>query len=193
MPDIPLLVCGLGRCGTSLCMSMLEAGGVPVCGKYPAYEDDCILRDQISAGEILFLYAGKAVKWLDPKLHPRDHLQGMAAIIWLSRDPKEQAKSQLKMMGQGPNRTMRRGMAKNIARDTQAILPRLMARNDGLQIDFAGIIHHPEHAARIIGNFALPFCPSGVFDYAAAAARVIPRSARCAPDMSIEIQQMMNA
>lgn len=36
--DTLILVCGFGRCGSSLVMQMLDVGGLPVVGSFPDYE-----------------------------------------------------------------------------------------------------------------------------------------------------------
>lgn len=39
MSDKPtIFVSGLGRCGSSMTMQMLDAAGIPCIGDYPAYE-----------------------------------------------------------------------------------------------------------------------------------------------------------
>ena len=78
-----VLVCGLARCGTSLTMQMLQAGGMRCAGRAPAFEDfrafaggysDSWMREQ----------AGGAVKVLDPQLISRRQLAALPAIaIWL--------------------------------------------------------------------------------------------------------------
>ena len=35
-----VFVCGHGRCGSSMVMQMLDAGGFPCFGEYPAYEPE---------------------------------------------------------------------------------------------------------------------------------------------------------
>lgn len=88
-----ILICGFGRCGTSLVMQMLAAGGIPVVGKAPGHEehpprgaDAAYWREH---------YAGRALKVLDPHLNrPPAGLD--YRILWLDRDSRQQALSQMK-------------------------------------------------------------------------------------------------
>ena len=89
------IVSGFGRCGSSLVMQMLEAGGMPCSGEYPAFEDEAgnlLLADMLSLDYMQTL-EGKAVKLLDPHRGkipkgPEYHVLGC------SRDYGEQARSQ---------------------------------------------------------------------------------------------------
>lgn len=100
-----LFVTGLGRCGTTMVMQMLQAAGVPCAGTYPAFEDVPVTPSAVDH-EWLAQQAGRAVKWIDPTVTRVRHANG--AAIFLSRDPAEQAKSQLKMLGARNDRSARR-------------------------------------------------------------------------------------
>ena len=65
-----ILVVGFGRCGSSLCMQMLNAAGVDCLGEAPHYEDPRTVIKRLSQNW-LYLQDGKAVKVLD------FHLTGM--------------------------------------------------------------------------------------------------------------------
>lgn len=104
MSEPIMVVAGLGRCGTSLVMQMLDAAALPVVvGEGPpAYEDPTQLglirdsRDYVQASAWLTGLSGSFVKLLDPfrlKL-PRARY----SVLWLDRDYEEQAKSQLKLL-----------------------------------------------------------------------------------------------
>ncbi len=92
-----IIVSGFGRCGTSLVMQMLAAAGISCCGKYPAFEDDFVMRGAASA--VWQDYVGpRAVKVIYPAaLLPDAALP--ARGIWLDRDCREQARSQVKFIG----------------------------------------------------------------------------------------------
>lgn len=69
MTDTPhLIVTGLGRCGTTMTMAMLDAGGFAVAGPRPSYEDAA----RFGIGRIdhawLDRQAGRAVTVVDPSL-----------------------------------------------------------------------------------------------------------------------------
>lgn len=89
-----VLVAGLTRCGTSLLMQMLHAGGFPVVHGHsgsPGFEHPANLGEgSLSAG------ARGALKWLDPQqwAPPRAVLS-----VYLGRDKAEQAKSMAKFFG----------------------------------------------------------------------------------------------
>lgn len=90
-----VVVSGLARCGSSMTMQMLNAGGMKCFGQSPAWEDTrvCDLpREHNWLGGTL----GGAVKILDPLTFtpPRGYNY---RVIWLDRDTREQAKSWVKL------------------------------------------------------------------------------------------------
>jgi hypothetical protein len=91
----PIVIAGLPRCGSSLTMQMLDAAGVPVVGKFPAYEPD-VIEGQITP-EFLEAHPNAAFKFLDPhlKLLP---VGPKYRFIFLTRSRRQQALSQLKML-----------------------------------------------------------------------------------------------
>lgn len=131
MSEPIMVVAGLGRCGTSLVMQMLDAAGLPVVvgDGPPAYEDPTQLglirdsRDYAHASAWLTGLAGQFVKLLDPfrlKL-PRARY----SVLWLDRDYEEQAKSQLKflhVLGLAPKPTAAavRRIERQLPKDRQA-------------------------------------------------------------------------
>jgi hypothetical protein len=88
------VVTGLGRSGTTAMMRALHAGGMdPKCSNFDSYEwlavNEVLHRDPARfAAEC----EGKAVKVLDPQLHPIPPC-GDLALIWMRRNFREQAKS----------------------------------------------------------------------------------------------------
>lgn len=99
------VVAGLGRCGTSLVMQMLDAAGLPVVvGEGPpAYEDNMQLglvrdsRAHRTACTWLAGLGGKFVKLLDPQRMKLPH-DVRYNVLWLDRDYQEQARSQAKFL-----------------------------------------------------------------------------------------------
>ena len=186
MTDEVVVVSGFGRCGTTLVMSMLQAGGVPlvedmaVSHEYsPALnlpEDDAWLT--------LFAY-GRAVKMLDPHRHVPPHGHKYA-VLWLDREVAEQARSIAKLLillhripaarvdGKRLEHSLRRdrALARAIWKDRGARM---------FDLRFERILEDPLGAAAAIGLWV------GVpFDARAAAAVVLPRPPNCMPDLSIE-------
>jgi len=96
MSDKITVVSGFGRCGSSMVMQMLYAGGMPIDldrAKWPYIEDSRQTRrsDQSWVAE----YAGSVLKWLEPSVYvPPTGLPFQT--IWLDRDLKQQAKSHVK-------------------------------------------------------------------------------------------------
>jgi hypothetical protein len=87
------IVSGFGRCGSSLVMQMLAAGGMPTpYSSYPSYEIERKTKMFMAN-----LYGG-ALKVLDPHVS-RPPKGGVYQFIWLDRDLNEQAKSMAKFIG----------------------------------------------------------------------------------------------
>lgn len=90
------LICGLGRCGTSLVLQMLHRGGIHCSGSWPMFED--IRQTRSNEKDWIREYEGAGLKWLDPGLYPPPHSCSGGhrfdyRAIWLDRCEKEQAKS----------------------------------------------------------------------------------------------------
>ena len=172
-----LLVCGFGRCGSSLVMQMLAAGGMPVAGEWPAFEDEVAspsnpARDWAGA-------AGKAVKVIDPF---RIRLpEGRCPAIWLDRDRREQARSQAKfaatMMGLRFGRSGERKLQSSYLSDR----PKAMAALSGRSIEcmqFEDVLRDPRGAAATLARIS-----GRTLDEVAMARVVRPRVPTCYPTM----------
>ncbi|PBC01790.1 hypothetical protein [Mesorhizobium sp. WSM3860] len=97
MSSVPAIVVGgLGRCGTSLMMQMLYAGGVSCVGEWPAFEGSASMFGSFDPNAFAAL-RGQAIKLIAPAEHPIFDMP-KHIVIWLDREPHEQAKSQLKMV-----------------------------------------------------------------------------------------------
>ena len=90
-----IIVAGLGRCGTSLMMQMLDAAGVPCLGAYPAYEPSTVCFENYP---VEILTTGRAMKVLDPH---RINLPVLTdhVVLWMDRAAKHQASSMAKLIG----------------------------------------------------------------------------------------------
>ena len=92
----PVVVSGVGRCGTSMIMAMLEAGGMKVNGSAPLYGGVMEMADSVPAGKRgIFLGDHTASKLLLPYLDALDP-KSAYRFIWMVRDPIQQAMSQAK-------------------------------------------------------------------------------------------------
>ena len=170
-----VIVAGLGRCGTSLVMQMLAAGGVPCIGRFPAFEE----HDPRVLG-------GRAVKWLDPHRNPlRVPLDARYKCIWLGRDPHEQAASQrkfLRLVAGVESHATDEAWVRSLRDETGDALRRVpMPR---LITTFEAVIERPRATAVMIADFlGRHFRP---LDIDAMAACVIKRGPECQPGMDIE-------
>lgn len=181
-----ILVCGFGRCGSSCVMQMLEAGGFPVTGKWPAFEDGISLKES-GALRWQAKASGKAVKFLDPLNHKLP-LGVKFRAIWLDRDPTEQAASQMKFLaasfGVKNTRRMRLAMKASLKHDRTGAL-RMLAHHcqEILVMSFEDILRDQPGAARKIA--ALVDSP---VNQTAMAMAVRHRSPKCLPGlMEIEL------
>ena len=170
-----VLVAGLGRCGTSLLMQMLEAGGAPVVGTWPDYEPAIIEITPGTSDTWRTVARGRCIKVLDPHRYTPPAGEDYR-IIWLDRNPVEQARSQLKMAGAPPTRGNRKGMERLLHRDLR------LAQQQLLSIDTAGIVGIKfedliERPARVAAEIATKM--GKVLDQPAMVAQVYDRSARC--------------
>jgi hypothetical protein len=175
-----IIVAGLGRCGSSLVMQMLHAGGFTCVGDFPSFE---VPDAQKPTPAFIASCAGKAVKVLDPQ---RVGLPGDVRVIWMQRDISQQAKSHAKflgvMTGLHYDRAGRRKLEASLARDTL----RAMDIIDGLpllQMNFEDVLARPHVAAGMLGAFI----QAPAFDARAAAGAVHARSPECAPGLDMEL------
>ena len=86
-----IIVAGITRSGLTATMQMINSGGYPCLGEYPAFEPFLL-------GEIPWTEAkGKAVKLVDTHFHfpPKSNNY---KVILLKRDPKQQIKSMTKFL-----------------------------------------------------------------------------------------------
>lgn len=174
------VVAGLGRCGTSMMMSMLAAGGVPVTGSAPDYEVDRVSQSPI---DVMWLRSlgDSVVKVLDPhRVWPR-HFP--ARFIWMDRNAKEQARSQRKFLRAIGYSARSSALAAALRKDRARSLLAL-AEYTRLLISFEEAINAPLATAERLRIYFPEI------DVNAAAATVLARSPCCAPDLSIEIAQI---
>lgn len=172
----PIIVAGLGRCGTSLVMQMLHAGGVPCVGQYPAFEEHDV--DLSRCG-------GMAVKVLDmPRFKPR--IPTDALIIRLTRDTHQQALSQAKMMrltmGIPINRQQLRAVEASLDRD-EGKTSTMIGWRKTRSLTFEYLLAKPRDAAAEIARFI-----DRQFDVELAAAQVRQRPSDCAPGLDMELK-----
>lgn len=196
-----VVVHGIGRCGSSLAMQMLHAGGWPVVGEFPDYEPERLSAFRHGAATSRREHriptcaddAGKAMKLVWPAVWPWGETPAVAVLA--SRDPLIQAESQVKLMRamfpggliDGSKRSLRR-LAEANADD--AARARSLIRRAGvplLEWPFAAVLHDPRGMALRLSSFLYEHAWRGI-DPDKAAAMVITRSPKCFPGM---IETMM--
>lgn len=176
-----IFVAGLGRCGTTLVMTMLDRGGFPVGDYPPDYEALTPMVPGRVQAEALHPFAGQAVKWIDPTIsHAPPGTRAMT--IALDRDPIEQARSQLKLMGLAGSRRQVRQVAASIRHDTTRCHRIVQALGPCLFFSFELVLAQPLLAALRMRDFLA----DPAFDAAKAAAAVRRRSPACAANLSLE-------
>lgn len=184
--DLPIiLVCGFGRCGSSLVMQMLAAGGLLVfAADYPEYETFYVLglpqdRDWLHKAH------GHAVKIIDPINRLSTGGWGHPCrSIWLDRNPTQQARSIAKFMRHTlpelppMNRAGQRNFLHQMRRDRPQSLSLLRSMGPVLVLGFEAILADPRQAAKRLAVFS-----GGGLDTKAMAAAVVPRRPECLPYM----------
>lgn len=186
-----VIVSGLGRCGTTMVMNMLAAGGMTCAGFAPAYEDERTGGGPLDR-EWFESLSGQAVKILNPHQNPPPK-DVPSVAIWLDRNPKDQARSQAKfvhllagmplpdrghMLRWRKSLTAERADARETLRKNSQIV---------LSLAFETVLQDPGNAAWTLADALKRWA---VLDTKAMAAVVIRRSPVCAPDLAIETALM---
>lgn len=174
-------VCGFGRCGSTMVMSMLAAGGVPIAGGLtePPYE----LPGVRKAWSLPL--AGRAVKLLDSAQHYGVPPAAAWRFIWLDRDPIQQARSHIKFinifMAAPTADDAVELFAASYKKDRQPLLD-LLRRNGTVTIlSYERVLADPSGTARKLSNIY----PG--LDADSAAATVHERDGICRPDLAVEL------
>lgn len=195
--DQIIVVTGFGRCGSSLAMQMLHATGIPCAGEYPAFEDEHgsrVLSGESLTDEMVADLRGRAVKLLD--LHRGGLPRGPEyRVIWMSRNPAEQGKSQAKFLSTLTGMRLGRDVARDFARSYGPDTPKLQAALDRagataiLRMRFESVLEDPLRAAGLFAGHV------GIgLDRLNDMANVVrKRSPACAPDLSLELSLIERA
>jgi hypothetical protein len=159
------LVTGIGRCGLSLMVQMLDAGGFPVHGSFPDYE---VFDVGTPVPDILPQVGESAVKLVDPAQYPFPGPRRFECrAILLERDPLEQARSQMKFLKAittdpirirdfaESNPTALQNLATANRVDTRKNRGRLAnwTRARTLRLNFAELIAFPVEVASAVAHF----------------------------------------
>ena len=176
-----IIVCGFGRCGTSLMMQMLHAGGVECMGQYPDFECD---EASVPIRKPFWQECkGKAVKVIDPHRFGLPSLHSDTLVIWMTRDRIQQSKSQAKLLqlatgipcGAIQEALFRESYSRDESK-VQAILPYRVT------FQFENLILDTSNQANRLG-----FLIGSHFNITKAESVVIPRSTDCYPGFLEEV------
>lgn len=185
-----LIVTGFGRCGTTMVMTMLDAGGFPVAGPRPAYEVAAAMGVGRLDHDWMDWQTGRAVKVIDPTTCPlhRYPFRVPPVVICLQRDLTQQARSQIALAtGRfDPPRHMVKAVARDLRRDTPPMRARLSGLAGHLYGEtFEGALKNPYRFAALLEHIAQVHF-NRPFDAAAATRVVLDRPITCMPDHRIE-------
>lgn len=172
-----LFVSGFQRCGSSLMMQMLAAGGMSVVHDsemgFPSYETHLNMT-----GEPLGSYDGHALKWLEPCHSMPPEVPFEIRSIWLTRDHWQQAKSAVKFMracGVPNVRSSDAGRFKtSYDRDEPRSVKLWRKRGDCRIVRFEDLVKDAAWVAERVNEFI-----GGALDLAAMMRQIRPRSAKC--------------
>lgn len=174
-------VCGFGRCGSTMLMAMLDAGGIPIVAGADERSYETPL-DRLTADDV----DGRAVKALDLYDQLPDHPY---RVVWLDRRLFDQVASEIKLAAAAGGK---------IAPDFEASLtahhkrqrPRAIRRLAGLgpihTVRYERALRKPRVVAGELADF-LADCHLPPLDVDAAAAVVHDRSPDVRPTLDFEL------
>jgi hypothetical protein len=184
-PSPAVAVCGFGRCGSTMLMTMLVAGGCPPGNATrPPYEGNV---DELYGRHL----GGTCIKLLDPDVMARVFAGPTPQwrFVWLDRSPVEQAKSYIKFLtamapvtGVRPDTRAVERLAAGYERDRPAILGALRGVGPVLVLDYERILAQPRKTAKLLRREVWP-----ALDVEHAAAVVHERDGKCRPDLAAEV------
>lgn len=194
------LICGFGRCGSSMVMQMLHAGGIQCVGDWPDFEAPGIetVAAMLRGGPLAL--NGAAVKILDATSRHDFDLPKRGTgyrALWLDRNPDQQARSACKFMAatnsfppgnRQHQRALRAQLAKSYTDDRAMCITRLhrICGQQPLILSFENILRDP---ARIASKLAA--WTGRQLDERRMAQQVVPRTPNCLPGM-LELAQLFD-
>lgn len=178
MADHAVGVCGFGRCGSTMVMTMLVAGGMkPGGAQEPPYEGDLA---ELHTRDL----SGTAVKLLDSVTYYGIPRADAWRFVWLDRDLTEQARSMVKFVSTFAGE-LKPDAVERVRASYRRDRPRVMAKYRGaghvLVLRYEDVLADPHAAAESLRRHVWP-----ALDVAAAAAVVHERDGTCRPDLSVE-------
>lgn len=179
-----VVVTGLGRCGTTAVMRMLDAAGARVTGAAPDYEvDEAVKPTKAWFDE----QEGRAVKILNPLQLPAFIFDPeRTVVILLTRAAEEQALSQIKFVKHNgadarTDRASRRALTSQIRKETSDVVKLVRASGcPALHLSFERLITDRQITARVIAEFLRPLAD---LDDRRMWPEIWRRTSYCLPDM----------
>lgn len=164
-----ILIAGLGRCGSSLLMQMLTAGGWPAVdpeqAPWPSFEHP------VNNGEgTLPPDVSGVLKWLDPQRN-RPPFERVRGSVFLTRDHKQQARSHLKFLravGVPVDGARWQNIAGSFRGDERRALATLRSLGPVMRTSFEALVSTP---MAVLAEIAMAW-PGDRMDIAAAAAQL---------------------
>lgn len=187
-----IIVSGLGRCGSSLTMQMLEAADACMNGEYPAFEGPLASRFTrgIATEADWAVCEGRATKILVHVDLPLPALTVPVSVLWLYRDKREQARSQAKMACilndfPTPSRTHMRHLSASLTQEDRVCQRRWRSMGaEVFTIAYEDLINQPLFSATRVDD-ALEL-GADVPTLRAMARCVRKSDPRCSADLSME-------
>lgn len=175
-------VCGFGRCGSTMVMAMLDAGGCPpVAGSQPGSYELVDILDAYSLSPDQL--AGRAVKLLDHQADLGFPAARSWRFVWIDRDSTEQARSVVKFLqsiGMPTPDGLEQRLAHSYRTDRPGALGQLRRRGPVTVLRYERVLADPRKAAKRLRHVW-----AGL-DVLAAASAVHDRDSRCLPDLDFE-------
>jgi hypothetical protein len=182
--DIAVGVCGFGRCGSTMVMAMLDAGGCPpvIGSKSGSYEvSDVSVAMQWPAHR----YSGRAIKLLDGIKHYPLTTKPNWRFVWIDRDIHQQARSTAKFFGAIAGLSFDddglRRLADSYVADRPSVRASYQSMGSVLTLSYEAVLANPLQAADDLAQLI----PG--LDAKAAASVVHPRASECRPDLAFEL------
>ena len=187
-PTAAVGVVGFGRCGSTMLMHMLRAGGLHPAGDVSPGSLELAGGAAAAGGLDL---RGRSVKLLDSVkylgLPAGDPPVVTWRFVWLDREPVEQARSHIKLVqAVAPEVPLPLNPIDTFVESYRVDRPDLLARYRAagyvLVMQYERVLLHPGSAARTLARHIWP-----TLDVDAAAAVVHDRDGRCRPDLAVEV------
>lgn len=177
-----IAVTGSTRCGTTLLMRMLNAGGIPAYAENLVSFETPRIFDLPADSSWLSECEGHAVKLLEPLyLLPLPRLEWR--FILMRRNPREQARSQIKfmnMLGTPVPDSALEPLIASLRADLPKMRKTLGRYGPVLDVSFEEVLERPLETAYRVEKFV---GKRNALDTNAMAAQVIARSADCYPGL----------